>query len=260
MKVAIIGGTGVYNADWLTDREQMTVATVYGQARLIRGRFADHEVFFLSRHGSGHVTPPHKINYRANIRALHELGIKKVIATAAVGSLRRELEPGHWVVIDQFIDFTKSRVQTFYDGDGQGVVHVDVTEPYCPDLRATLKEQAEQIGVRIHEDGTYVCTEGPRFETPAEIRLFAQLGGSVVGMTGVPEVVLARELGMCYAALAMVTNFAAGISPTPLTHREVAEVMENNSSNLHVLLQNVLTRIEEKGNCSCGVLPEVYGI
>src|SRR5690606_2867755 len=132
-------------------------------------------------------------------------------------------------IVDQFLDFTKGREQTFYDGGDNGVVHVDMTDPYCPELRRTLVETGRELGLAIHEQGVYVCTEGPRFETPAEIRAFRMLGGDVVGMTSVPESVLAREAGLCYAAMAMVTNMAAGISESPLTHEEVVDVMARNT-------------------------------
>lgn len=261
MRLGIIGGTGVYDPDILTDLREETVATPYGDAHVVIGRYRGEDVVFMNRHGAGHAFPPHRVNYRANVWALKALGVERVIATAAVGSLRRELGPGSMVLCDQFLDFTKSRPMTFYEGGEQGVVHVDVTNPYCPELRGLLEESGRAAGVHVKNGGVYVCTEGPRFESAAEIRMFAQLGGDVVGMTGVPEVVLARELGLCYSVVAMVVNLAAGLSPTPLTHSEVVEVMNRNVANLRRLIMDTLPRIPaSRERCGCAVLPEVHGL
>lgn len=263
MTLAVIGGTGVYDPSLLSDVREETVATPYGPAQVTAGRLAaggDVEVLFLARHGRGHSVPPHRINYRANIWALRELGADRVVATAAVGSLRPEIKPGEVVIVDQFLDFTKSRCSTFFDGEGKGVAHVDVSKPYCPGLRPALAGAAQAAGVTAHAGGTYVCTEGPRFETPAEIRMFARLGGDVVGMTGVPEVVLARELSLCYASVATVTNYAAGISTEPLTHREVLEVMAANAATMRAILRRTLAAVPRDRGCACGAPLEVFGI
>ncbi|MGI6224697.1 MAG: S-methyl-5'-thioadenosine phosphorylase [Peptococcales bacterium] len=246
----IIGGTGVYNAQMLTDVTQSQVETPFGIVPVKIGRLKDKKVAFLARHGFQHSVPPHLINYRANIMALKKLGVKKIIATAAVGSLMEKLKPGHLVVLDQFIDFTKGRSQTFYEGGELGVLHVDMTHPYCPELAKKIIATCPGH-IKLHSQGTYICTDGPRFETPAEIQMFKMWGGQLVGMTSVPEVVLARELGMCYASIAMVTNFAAGISSEPLTHREVIETMAQNTHNLQELIQNVLDVLEGEQNCLC---------
>ncbi len=262
--LAVIGGTGVYDPALLEAVREERVDTPYGRVTVLVGRLAEapdgRQVAFLARHGVGHSTPPHRVNYRANVWALKELGVRRVLATAAVGSLRAALEPGHFVLVDQFLDFTKSRPATFYDGDGRGVVHVDVSEAYCPHLRAILAAACRGLGIRHHEGGTYVCTEGPRFETPAEIRMFAQLGGDVVGMTGVPEVVLAREVSLCYATVAMVTNYAAGISPRPLTHSEVLQVVDANAAHLRALFARTLAAIPAERACRCGDPVEIHGL
>lgn len=262
--LAVIGGTGVYDPAMLEDAREERVDTPYGAVTVTVGRLASaadaRRVAFLARHGAGHATPPHRVNYRANVWALRELGVRRVLATAAVGSLREDLEPGRFVLVDQFLDFTKSRPATFYDGEGRGVVHVDVSEPYCPHLRAILASACGDLGIPHAAGGTYVCTEGPRFETPAEIRMFARLGGDVVGMTGVPEVVLARELSLCYATVAMVTNYAAGISPRPLTHSEVVEVVNANAARLRALFLRALAAIPEERACRCGDPVEIHGI
>ncbi len=256
MKYAIIGGTGVYDPQLLSDLREETVSTPYGEVTVEVGTYRGIEVGFMARHGKGHSVPPHKINYRANICGLKALGVERVLATAAVGSLNPDMTPGDLVVIDQFLDFTKGREQTFFDGGQSGVIHTDVTEPYCPELRAALIECGRRLGLSIHSQGVYVCTEGPRFETAAEIRAYRILGGDVVGMTNVPEAVLAREAGLCYAAMAMVTNMAAGISQSPLTHDEVVHVMAANTENVRRLALETVAAIEAAApaqrTCQCG--------
>ena len=207
-KIAIIGGTGVYSPDALAGFEEKVIATPYGDALCKIGTLHGNQVVFITRHGVGHSVPPHKVNYRANIWALKSLGTEEIFATTAVGSLNREMKAGHFVVCDQAIDFTKSRVNTFYDTP-------------CPRLRAKVIKCLEKTAIPFHKTGCYVCTEGPRFETAAEIKMFAMLGGDLVGMTNLPESVLAREAEMCYTNCSIVTNMAAGISPTPLSHSEV---------------------------------------
>jgi 5'-methylthioadenosine phosphorylase len=252
VKLAIIGGTGVYDPAILDRVREETVETPYGQVTLKVGEYRGVEVGFLARHGTGHTVPPHKINYRANIAALKLLGVERAIATSAVGSLNPDMKPGTFVLLDQFIDFTKARAGTFFDGGPNGVVHLDYSEPYCPEIRAVLAREAASLGIDVKDGGCYVCTEGPRFETPAEIRAFRIIGGDLVGMTSVPEVVLAREAGICYASIAMATNWAAGISPTPLTHEEVVEVMQANGERLRALAMRAIEAVPEERGCRCG--------
>ena len=210
MPQAIIGGTGF---DQLSDvaLEQMTVETPYGDVPLYVGRGEAAGLIFLPRHGPEHQMPPHSINYRANLMALHQLEVERALATFAVGSLHREVPPGALVVVDQFLDFTQGRAGTFFDGEESGVVHTVMDQPYCPALREQLLAQAAANGLEVIPQGAYACTNGPRFETPAEVRMLAQLGGDVVGMTGVPEAPLARELGIHYAAVAISINWGAGL-------------------------------------------------
>ena len=251
-EIAIIGGTGVYDPDILANVHEEQIETPYGMVSFKLGTYAGKEAAFIPRHGSHHSIPPHKINYRANIWAIKKIGVKKIIATTAVGSLNPEMKPGDFVLTDQFLDFTKNRISTFYEGGERGVVHLDVTEPYCPVLRADLEREGKALGIRIHNGGTYVCTEGPRFETPAEIKMFHILGGDLVGMTNVPEVVLAHEAEMCYATISMVTNFAAGISPSKLTHREVLDTMAQSSENIKNLIMNTIATMDmDTGKCDC---------
>ena len=155
------------------------------------------------------------------------------------------------VLIDQFLDFTKGRPSTFFEGGPAGVIHVDYTEPYCPEIRGVALEAAAELGYKAHDHGVYVCTEGPRFETPAEIQMFAKLGGDLVGMTNVPEVVLAREAGICYATISMVTNYAAGIAEGVLTHEEVVALMAENNERLKQLLMLVLIAMPSERKCRC---------
>lgn len=251
VRIAIIGGTGVYDPGILDDVRAETVETPYGNTSVMIGSYKGKKVAFMSRHGQGHTVPPHRVNYRANIAGLKKLGVRSILATAAVGSLNRAMKPGSFVFVDQFLDFTKNRPVTFFDGEDNGVIHCDFTEPYCPELREILIQAAWELRQRAATGGTYACTEGPRYETPAEINMIRQLGGDLVGMTGVPEVVLAREAEMCYATIAMVTNFAAGIAPNRLTHEEVIEVMNLNAENLKRLIMQAITLIDEERECVC---------
>ncbi|RJX20950.1 MAG: S-methyl-5'-thioadenosine phosphorylase [Ammonifex sp.] len=249
--VAIIGGTGVYHPDLLTEVAEVPVETPFGDVRVTLGKYQGKEVAFLPRHGAAHSVPPHLVNYRANLTALKKIGVRSIMATAAVGSLNAEMKPGEFVFVNQFLDFTKGRKHTFFEGGPEGVVHIDLTEPYCPELRGTLARAARALGLPAKEGGVYVCTEGPRFETPAEIKMFRHLGGDLVGMTGIPEVVLAREAEVCYATVAMVTNFAAGIAACRLSHQEVVEMMRAQGENIRRLLMQAVAWIDGDRECAC---------
>ncbi len=252
-EIAIIGGSGLYALDLLEGAREVTLETPYGRPpELVVGRLGGREVAFMPRHGRGHTVPPHLVNYRANLWALRELGVTRVLATTASGSMNRRMRPGELALLHQFVDFTKQRAMTFYEGGEKGVVHVDVTEPYCPELRRSLLEAAKELKLKLHPRATYACTEGPRFETAAEIRAMRRLGCDLVGMTNVPECVLARELELCYAAVAVITNFAAGISRGKLTHAEVAELMAASAGRVKALLAEAVARIPEKRSCGCG--------
>lgn len=251
MRVAIIGGTGVYDPGILDNIKELDIKTPYGDALVISGTYNGEEVGFMARHGRGHSVPPHLVNYRANIWALKSLGVKRIIATAAVGSLREELVPGDMVMLDQFLDFTKVRPVTFFEGGEVGVIHQNVTEPYCPQLRQILYDKGRELGLSMHNGGCYVTAEGPRFETAAEIKAYRILGGDVVGMTSVPEVVLAREAGMCYSTVGMVTNYAAGVSTNVVSHEEVLEIMAEHGKNLRELVMSAIPNIPAEHHCSC---------
>lgn len=250
-KIGLIGGTGVYDPTLLSGISEEILSTEYGAVKVKIGQYKGTEVAFVARHGEDHAVPPHKINYRANIMAMKELGVERIIATGAVGSLNLEMQPGEFVLVDQFLDFTKTRVQTFFDDSERGVVHIDMTEPYCLELRKIIANAAMTLELPVKTSGTYVCTEGPRFETPAEIKMYSFLGGDLVGMTSVPEVVLAREAQICYSTIAMVTNYAAGISPTPLTHAEVVAAMRRNNENLRRIVMRTIEIIPQERKCEC---------
>ncbi|MGI5911991.1 MAG: S-methyl-5'-thioadenosine phosphorylase [Syntrophomonadaceae bacterium] len=263
LTTAIIGGTGVYDPDLLDDVTEITQETPYGSVFIMKGKYQGSEVAFIPRHGGNHSIPPHLINYRANIMALHQIGVKNILATAAVGSLHFEFKPGKLVLADQFLDFTRVRRNSFYEGGEAGVVHCDMTVPYCPRLREALEKAGNDQGIKVINGGVYVCTEGPRFETAAEIAMFKQLGGQLIGMTSVPEVCLARELGICYANISIVTNFAAGISPGILTHSEVVEMMKKSIENVKGILTSSLKYINdvEKDNlCDCRKILDEPGV
>ena len=239
-KIAIIGGTGVENPEKFPNFVEKIIETPYGQAKCKIGELNGNQVVFLSRHGVDHGIAPHKINYRANMWALKSLGTEEIFATTAVGSLNPKMKAGHFVVCDNALDFTKSRINTFYDTPERGVVHVDFTQPYCPRIRAKVIRCLEKMDVTFHKTGVYVCTEGPRFETAAEIKAYAMLGGDLVGMTSIPESLLAREAEMCYANCSIVTNMAAGISPTPLSHSEVVGAMAKSIETMGTLIDMFL--------------------
>jgi 5'-methylthioadenosine phosphorylase len=205
-------------------------------------------VAFIPRHREGHDNPPHMINYRANVYALKMLGVDRIIATNAVGSLDESIQPGDFLLPNDFLDFTRKRPFTFYDDQ---VVHVDVTQPYCSELAETITRAAGSVEGKLVPGGVYVCTEGPRFETPAEIKMFRQMGGTVVGMTGLPEVVLARELEMCYASICMVSNYAASVSPDKITIDEVFEMLEDKKKSLTQLIYHSIMNIPTERNCPC---------
>lgn len=261
MRAGIIGGTGVYDLGEEWGLSAATVETPYGTVELMAGRIGGREVAFLPRHGRRHTVPPHRVNYRAHVDALRRWGCDRVVATHAVGSLRHEMPPGDFVLPDQFIDWTRQRAATFFEGGGLAaggpegappeVRHVDVTVPYCPELRRCALEGLRRRSLPVHPAAVYVCTEGPRFESPAEIRMFERLGGDLVGMTGLPEVVLAREAGICYASVCVVTNFAAGIAKAPLTQGEVTEIMAQRVPLLRELLVEMVAAAPQERGCGC---------
>ena len=237
---AVIGGTGLESYPGLVVTGERRTTTAFGEpsAPLVMGDIAGRSVAFLSRHGPDHGIAPHRINYRANVRALRDAGVERIYAVAAVGGIDRGLEPGEVVVPDQVIDYTVSRTNTFFD-EGR-VVHVDMTRPYTPSLRSRLLRAAAAAGVAVHDGGVYGVTEGPRFETAAEIDRMERDGCAVVGMTAMPEAALARELGMEYAACAVVSNAAAGRGPAEITMEDICANLERGMREVRRILAAAL--------------------
>lgn len=221
--IGIIGGSGLTRLEALQVTHREFVSTPYGEpsAPLLFGKLQDIDVVFLPRHGSNHTIPPHRVNYRANISALQQAGIEHVVGMAAVGGISAEMSPGVLCVADQVIDYTYGREHTYFEGDLKSVTHVDFTEPYCENLRANLCRAAAEAGVEVVKNGTYAATQGPRLESAMEIRRLARDGCDIVGMTGMPEAGLARELELCYANFSLVVNWAAGLGDGPITMREI---------------------------------------
>jgi 5'-methylthioadenosine phosphorylase len=252
-KIGVIGGSGLYDIKGFLIKGRKKVATPFGNPseQYLIGQLGSANIIFLPRHGKHHSIPPHMINYRANLWGFKKLGADRILSVSAVGGIKKGLKPGDIVVLDQILDMTRNRKSTFYDGKG-GVVHIDFTEPYCPELRQVLLKAGKRISVPVKNGGTYVAVEGPRLETASEIKSFSLLGGDVVGMTGMPEASLARELEICYAGLSVVANYAAGISRNKLTVAEVMEAMKASTEKLKLLLKETFTLIPEQRKCTCG--------
>ncbi|HEB57519.1 MAG TPA: S-methyl-5'-thioinosine phosphorylase [Gammaproteobacteria bacterium] len=253
--IAIIGGTGLTSLPGLIISEEKHVATPFGETSeaLIKGRLNDQPIMFLARHGSGHTIPPHKVNYRANIWALKEAGAYYMLAINAVGGINPSLKPAQLVIPDQLIDYTSGREMTYFDNDvssalsASGVVHVDFSEPYCPLLRNRLLEAAHKSGIELASSGTYGVTQGPRLETAAEIRRMAQDGCDIVGMTAMPEAVLARELDCCYASISVIANLAAGLGEGEITMAEIEKYIAQGMAAVRSLLETVILKIQSDG-------------
>jgi len=238
-KLAIIGGTGLTQlADLkIVKREQLN--TPYGapSAEFITGQLDDKEVIFLARHGNPHRFAPHKINYRANIWGLKQLGVEQIIAVAAVGGISEKMGPAHIAIPDQIIDYSYGREHTFFDNDQEGVTHIDFTYPYSQKLRSRLITAASQAQLKISPLGTYGCTQGPRLESTAEIKRMEQDGCDLVGMTGMPEAALAKELNIDYAAIAVVANWAAGKTEGEITMAEIEQHLHKGMADTALLLK-----------------------
>lgn len=247
--IGVIGGSGISSIFGNGPAHSHRVATPWGapSGPVEEGEVGGVRVLFLARHGTGHSIPPHRINYRANIDALRSLGAEAVVTVSSVGSLRDELAPGTFVLPSQFVDFTKQRPTTFFDGGR--VYHVSLADPFCPDLRRTARDVGRQGGVPFADDKTYVCVEGPRFSTRAESAFFRSFA-DVIGMTLVPEVTLARERALCYVCLAMVTDYDVW-ADRPVEAKEIVEVMHRNSDRMGRLLTQLLPRLATPPTCRC---------
>jgi 5'-methylthioadenosine phosphorylase len=242
LPIAVVGGSGLYELDLLESAEELRIDTPFGAPSdaLVRGTMAGREVVFLSRHGRGHVHTPSEVPYAANIWALKSLGVREVVSVSAVGSLREDYIPGQLVVPDQIFDRTRGTRRSTFFGDGV-VAHVSFADPYCPRLRAELLDAAAEAGSPAHPAGTYVCMEGPQFSTRAESHLYREWGMDIIGMTGLPEAKLAREAELCYATLALVTDYDCWREDeTAVDALTVAEVMANNVATARLVLEAAL--------------------
>ncbi len=248
LKLGIIGGSGIADAGFFKEVRKKPLDTPYGKpsAPYVIGSSGEVEVVFLPRHGIGHTIPPHKINFRANIWGMKELGVKHLICPSAVGSLRQDYRPGETVISDQFIDFTKKRELTFFDGPK--VEHVSAADPFCEGLRQMLAKICTDNAIPHHPKGTYVCIEGPRFSTRAESRMFKNFA-DIIGMTLVPEAQLAKELGMCYANLAMVTDYDVW-AEKPVSMEEVMKTMHANVGKISTIIEEATRRLPA-WKCDC---------
>lgn len=252
-EIGIIGGSGFY--ELLSNAESKKVATSYGDpsSPVSIGKIGKKSVAFIARHGPQHTIPPHKVNYRANIGALSDLGAKRVLASNAIGSLKVEYAPGDLVFFDQFVNMTHGRIDTFYDSDV--VAHVSTAEPYCEQLRKDAIKIAKEMEIPYHEGGTIVVINGPRFSTKAESRHFSAMGFDVIGMTQYPEAALAREKALCYLGIGMVTDYDAGLEGRedikPVTSDQVKHVFEQNVVHVKELMRRLVPKISENRECAC---------
>jgi len=253
-EIGIIGGSGFY--EFLDNSRSLKIKTPYGDPsdEITIGEYKGRKIAFLPRHGKRHHLPPHKIPYRANIFALKSLGVKHIISPTAVGSLKKDFKPGDFVICDQFIDMTRQREATYYSGPK--TVHISSADPYCPSLKTISINQCRKLSLPFHDKGTAVIVEGPRFSTKAESRWFSKIGAEVINMTQYPEVVLAREAGMCYLNISIVTDYDAGLKGEkgvkPVSAKEVMEMFDKNIKNLQKLIFSIIEKIPEKRNCRCG--------
>lgn len=253
-KIGIIGGTGIYKLPGIKDLKKITVETEYGNVVVNTGKLGDKNIAFLTRHGENHTIAPSEINFRGNIRAMQLLGVKQIVATACSGSMNPNYPEGSFVLLEQFLDFTKNRPASFYSGErliSDRIAHVDVTHPYCDRLKNAVQRAGKEIGIEVLKGATYCCQEGPRYESDAEIRMFRQMGGDLVAHTQYPEVVLVREAEICYSAIGLVANMAAGIKDEHVSSTELKEIMEGMFSNVQKLLAKTVEVIDENEDCWC---------
>jgi len=250
--LGVIGGSGLYQITGLEEIQSLEMETPFGKpsSPVVLGRLAGKKVAFLARHGIGHVFLPSEVNYRANIFAMKMLGVERIVSISACGSLREDFSPGHIVIPDQLVDFTKKRNYTFF---GEGLVaHVGVADPYCPALRKSLFESAQSVGGTVHAGGAYLTIEGPRFSTKAESNLYRQWGMSIIGMTAIPEAFLAREAEMCYATMAHVTDYDVWhTSESPVTVEMVVKILNQNTEIAQKSIVRLLETLPDQSPCDC---------
>jgi 5'-methylthioadenosine phosphorylase len=251
--IAIIGGTGIYDNNLFHEEKTIKPHTPYGPTSdsIIVGLAGDRKIAFLPRHGKGHKIPPHMINYRANIWALKDLGVKRIIAPSAVGSLNYRYAPGDIMLPDQFIDFTKNRNYSFFDGSQ--VCHISMADPFCIYLRKIANECMHDLGIKFHDKGTYVCIEGPRFSTRSESKIFKDVyQADIIGMTLIPECVLARESEICYLSISTITDYDVW-AEQPVSTKEVIETLHKNVEITRTIISKLVPLISDNRNdCTCG--------
>jgi 5'-methylthioadenosine phosphorylase len=249
-EIGVFGGSGFYS--FLDEVEEIDVDTPYGKpsSPVLLGEVGGRHVAFIPRHGRKHELPPHRINYRANLWAMKQIGVTRILGPCAVGSLRADVEPGHFVVCDQLVDRTWGRADTFYDGPI--TTHISFADPYCPTMREVAVAQARSLGVSVHDRGTVVVVQGPRFSTRAESAWFQSQGWEVINMTQYPEAPLARELELCYANISLVTDYDVGVGDRPpVSHEEVVRVFEENLGRLRELLFAAIGSMPAGRDCPC---------
>lgn len=251
-KIGIIGGSGLYDIDGLSDFRERNVETPFGRpsAPLVTGRLGDAEMVFLPRHGQGHTLLPAEINFRANIYAMKQLGVQRILSISAVGSMKEEIKPGDMVIVDQFIDRTSGRPSTFF---GEGIVaHIPFAEPVCPELQHCFQESCRSLEIDYHPRGTYLCINGPQFSTRAESNLYRQWNVDVIGMTNMPEARLAREAGICYATLALATDYDCWKDDhDDVSVEAVLEIIRRNVENARKIIRKMALIISGATDCSC---------
>ncbi len=252
VKIAVIGGSGLYEMDSFKPIEELDLETPFGKPsdRIVIGEINGRKVAFLPRHGKGHRILPTEINFRANIFALKTLGVERIISVSAVGSMREDIRPGDFVIVDQFIDFTKSRISTFFGG---GIVaHVSMAHPVCPVLSDIIYEKAKELNYRVHKGGTYICIEGPQFSSKAESLLYKSWNVDVIGMTNVQEAKLAREAEICYSTIAMATDYDCWHEEEEaVTVEMVVKILMENVEKAKKLIEKVVESIPENRECPC---------
>ena len=250
VEIGIFGGTGIYDSGLLENTQEVDIETPYGKPSdtITVGEFNGRKIAFLPRHGKKHSIPPHMINFKANIWAFKELGVTRIIAPSAVGSLKEELEPGHFALPSQFLDFTKSRDGSFSE-EGR-VIHISVAEPFCTELQSSILKVTDKQNLKIHKDCTYVCIEGPRFSSKAESKFYRSTGADIIGMTLVPECQLAREAQICYASISTVTDYDVW-AEKPVTAKQVLETLSKNVEKTKKILTELMDTIPKTRSCSC---------
>jgi 5'-methylthioadenosine phosphorylase len=250
--IGVIGGSGLYQMDGLDVTEKVTIKTPYGYPsdQIILGNLRGKKMAFLPRHGVGHFIPPSEINFRANIFAMKKIGAEKIISVSAVGSMKEEYPPGHFVVPDQFVDRTNRRISTFFTNGMVG--HVSLADPICRETCAVLYEAGKKAGATVHKGGTYICIEGPQFSTRAESNIYRQWGVDVIGMTNVTEAKLAREAGLCYSTLALVTDYDCWhIEEEPVTLEAVLKIMHQNVERAKQVINELVPLMDSVEPCCC---------